>query len=413
MAQAFRIISQSDHPASYPPPPETEAAHVVQAVGPCIDLPAGFGFFDILSPRTVAARLGEAIAASQADGRPVVLYLNSHGGGMEGIEALAQYIAGSPVPVHCYVAGGALSAGYYIAAACASITLAHELVQVGSVGAYVHLVNDRPAYRRAGVVVEDIYADQSTRKNLPYREALEGDYARLRHEVLNPLVDSFVGFVAARRPEARAEEFGDGRVFAGPDAVAAGLADGVEAWEAYVGGMAPVEATPQAPDRDDAPAAAGELQDGRIPDLPAPQAVEATPLDVLAVLLGYEGMETDDGGVYLSEDEVGRLAGSVRMLQVEADRYRGELMRLAASSEAAMARLESVRSDREHLHEGLQLVKDSHEAERQGLIARIETLTARVAALEAAPAEESAGDGMPPSGSGPGAWRDTFRRMGW
>ncbi len=405
MAQAFRIFSQSERPASYPAAPVAAGAHVVRAVGPCIDLPGAFTFLDVLSPRVVARQLGEAIAASQQDGQPVILYLSSHGGGMEGVEALAQYIADSPVAVHAYVAGNALSAGYYIASACASITLEGEGSQVGSVGAYVRFVDERPAYRRAGVTVEDIYADRSTRKNLPYREALEGDYQRLKDEVLAPVVDGFVSFVEAHRPGAKVADFGAGQVLCGPAAVSAGLADGIEPWPAYIARMAtPVEQTEPDVSNPDVSNPDVSNPDVSNPDVAEPDGRQAgddspdadsTPLRTLARHLGYAGMERSGEGVYLSEAEILRLADQLNELQGLARR-----MPEGAAAQGAF-------------HAALQAMVSEHEAERQRLEGRIGQLEGQVLALRRGPAEDSARDGVPPAPTTPAGWRETFQRLGW
>ena len=127
------------------------------------------------------------------------------------------------VPVLGWVDHGqASSAGYWIFASCTEGWLSQPSDQVGSIGGYQRI------RKSASSDVLEVYAPQSTQKNLPYRKAAEGDVSLLQAE-LAQTVDVFIASVEADRGDRLAKD-GDhyqGGLFMGQKAVTAGLAEGI------------------------------------------------------------------------------------------------------------------------------------------------------------------------------------------
>lgn len=158
-----------------------------------------------------------------------VLDMDSGGGAVNSVLPLVHAIrraqaAGKPVIAHVDFA---CSAAYWISTACDAIFMDNILSEVGSIGAYYQLVDDRHNLQ-TGEKIITVYAPQSTDKNLGYRNALEGDFKILESE-LSDTVTEFQNQVKANRPDLDAEAQGvmSGAVFVAPKAIEIGLADGM------------------------------------------------------------------------------------------------------------------------------------------------------------------------------------------
>lgn len=158
-----------------------------------------------------------------------VLDMDSGGGAVNSVMPLVSAIrrsqeAGKPVVAHVDFA---CSAAYWISSACDAILMDNILSEVGSIGAYYQLVDDRHNLQ-TGEKIISVYAPQSTDKNLGYRNALEGDFKVLEGE-LSDIVTEFQNQVKTNRPDLDHEAKGimSGAVFSAPKAIENGLADGM------------------------------------------------------------------------------------------------------------------------------------------------------------------------------------------
>jgi ClpP class serine protease len=127
------------------------------------------------------------------------------------------------VPVLGWVDHGqAASAGMWIFAACTEGYLSQATDAVGSIGGYQRI------RKNASTDVLEVYAPQSTEKNLSYRNAAKGDTALLEAE-LAETVDVFIASVKADRGDRLKEgtKAFAGGMFMGQKAVTEGLADGI------------------------------------------------------------------------------------------------------------------------------------------------------------------------------------------
>jgi len=116
---------------------------------------------------------------------------------------------------------GALAADYIVAASTTAV--------VGSVGTMVSL--DRKAIKEIQEAQLDIYARQSTMKNLPSRALLEGDLEPLL-DYVSDRAQGFIDNVEAMRPAMRrtkeqANRLQSGDLFSGTEAAEIGLIDAV------------------------------------------------------------------------------------------------------------------------------------------------------------------------------------------
>lgn len=167
--------------------------------------------------------------------RGIVLSIDSPGGQVDGCAELAQRIhaareaiVSKPLVVH--VDGMAASAGYWLASAASRVVLA-PTAMAGSIGIVFSFVDWSGAYEQLGIRETEIVSTQSPKKR-PDPFEPEG---RAQYQVhADAIAEVFLAAVATHRGTTRdlvAEQFGQGDVFVGQSAVAAGLADALGSFE--------------------------------------------------------------------------------------------------------------------------------------------------------------------------------------
>lgn len=165
--------------------------------------------------------------------KSILLDVDSPGGEAAGIGELASMIRSLSArkPIHAYVGGLGASAGYWLPAACASITC-HPTAFLGSIGVVCSVNTDK----KKGIVT---FASSNAPLKRPDFTTDEGK-AVLQGEV-DALETQFIGSVAAFRDTTTAKvqsEFGRGGIKMGQDAVDAGMADTTGDFESTLAAMA-------------------------------------------------------------------------------------------------------------------------------------------------------------------------------
>jgi protease-4 len=208
-----------------------------------------------------------------------LLQIDSGGGEATNIETVARFIRQDlKKPVIAWVNGMAASAAYYIAAAADAIYASQTTDIFGSIGVVMSFADVRPALEKQGVVFHEIYADQSDLKNLDFREAIEGNYERLRATVLNPYAEQFIGTVKEFRPGITREETFRGEILSSNPAIEHGLIDGYKTQEQAI---------------------------EQVFTLKKNNDMSST-MKRMSAIIGYE-LQSSDGGVYLNADELAKL----------------------------------------------------------------------------------------------------------
>jgi len=121
------------------------------------------------------------------------------------------------------------SAGIYTASLCDEIYAMNRMCEVGSIGTYAQFVNDSEALKKWGYKIEQIYPPESKFKNLPEREAIDGNPERIIKEQLTPYAIHFQNIIKENRPKLNQSTDGilEGKVFYAYDAIENGLIDGL------------------------------------------------------------------------------------------------------------------------------------------------------------------------------------------
>jgi len=169
----------------------------------------------------------------------IILRIDSGGG-----EALASVKLNEAIlsakeakPVLAFVDGTnglCASAAYDIASHATEIYASHKYDRIGSIGTYMSFADWQGAYEKMGVKFHEIYADKSSEKNRPIREALQSKYELVKEDI-NEINEDFLRRVMSYRPDIQ----DDKKVFAGKlynadKALKIGLIDGVKSFDEVV-----------------------------------------------------------------------------------------------------------------------------------------------------------------------------------
>lgn len=156
----------------------------------------------------------------------IVLNIDSPGGEAFGINELAQsiYEARGKKPIKAYVSGLGCSGAYWIACAADEV-ICDRSAFLGSIGVVTAWTDDTEMYRMLGIRKETIVSSNAPKKRLDFDD--EADRAELQREI-DSIEKVFVKAVARNRgvsTEQVINDFNQGGVLAGADAVKAGMAD--------------------------------------------------------------------------------------------------------------------------------------------------------------------------------------------
>ena len=212
----------------------------------------------------------------------IVLKIDSGGGEGYAMFHMAEAIAERNKPVYAFVSDFAASAAYGIASACDDIYCNMDLAKVGSVGAYITLLDYRKFFEKQGVNILEIYADQSKKgKNIEFREALNGNLKPLT-EMLNTFTDKFINMVSDNRGDrltGDSKTWMSGNIFYAKDAITTGLIDKICCWDDMM-----AEITTNIQNNNSLP-------------------MKKQPINLNAVL-GVESLESQKDGIYLNEQQI-------------------------------------------------------------------------------------------------------------
>lgn len=197
---------------------------VIPIVGVISKYDSCFSYGTITYARAILA------AAKHPDVCAIVLDIDSEGGSANAISVIKEAIGqtkayGKPIIAHVDLCA---SLAYWIASQCDAIFCDNPLSEVGSIGGYCRIIDDTGKLEKDGYKVITVYADESSDKNLEYRQALAGDTALLK-KGLSYTVGQFQQDVRAGRPDIKADAPGifTGAMFHPTEAQELGLINGM------------------------------------------------------------------------------------------------------------------------------------------------------------------------------------------
>lgn len=174
-------------------------------------------------------------AANDKKVKGIILSFDSPGGSVNAVDIPTEAIsyAKTKKPVIAHIQSGmAASAAYWIASQCDEVYTTYSNDQVGSIGVYFTLQDFKEYYAKLGITLRDVYATNSTEKNIEVREALDGKDEKLL-AMLNRYNTQFEAIVRAGRPNVDASVF-KGALFFADEAMKLGLIDGMKSLDEVV-----------------------------------------------------------------------------------------------------------------------------------------------------------------------------------
>jgi protease-4 len=125
----------------------------------------------------------------------VVLVVDSPGGSVSYIDAVSRIISCSPKPVATVIKGMSASGCLWMTCGSGRIFVESPTCSSGSIGTMAIFIDFSGYWKKAGVVVHEVYADKSTLKNEVSRAAAEGRFD-LYKKSLNELNEVFLQAVS-------------------------------------------------------------------------------------------------------------------------------------------------------------------------------------------------------------------------
>lgn len=167
--------------------------------------------------------------------KSILLYVDSPGGEVSGVQELAQVIEGGrgKKPLVAFTDGIMASGAYWIGAAADLIYISSDTAQVGSIGVVATHIDTSKAEEMRGVKTTEIYAGKYKRIASKTGPLSEEGRATIQ-EMVDQLYGIFAGDVSRLRgleiPEEGGIPWADGRVYMGRKGIQAGLVDGVSSF---------------------------------------------------------------------------------------------------------------------------------------------------------------------------------------
>ncbi|WP_100628703.1 S49 family peptidase [Algoriphagus formosus] len=141
-------------------------------------------------------------AANHKNIGSIVLDIDTGGGAVDAVAPMTESIRYAKSKKKPVVASLdlACSAGYWTASESDYIVADNSISSmVGSIGVMLQLTDYRELQSKAGVKTHIIYSTYSEHKNEGYQEALDGDYAIIQQNFLDPMAKSFQDAVKRNR----------------------------------------------------------------------------------------------------------------------------------------------------------------------------------------------------------------------
>lgn len=230
LAQHFHALT--DSPLERYTVPQTYRRNnvgIIQVLGP---IHRYASMFDDMSAVTSVQSANRALQAMIDDDEldEIVMLIDSPGGGVDGIHDFVQRMAKCPKRLTAYIDGSGCSAAYWIASACNEIYTS-ATSRIGSIGVVITMQSKAWMAEDEG-----IYFITNTEATDKYPEVADKDGAEKIRTDANAVYAIFRADVIANRPTLTAAMIDSlaGGVKVGQEAVAAGLADAVDDFDAVL-----------------------------------------------------------------------------------------------------------------------------------------------------------------------------------
>lgn len=167
----------------------------------------------------------------------IIVMIDSPGGMVDGTATLAQAIKECSKPTIGFIDDGMMaSAATWIGTSCDEVYASRKTDSIGSIGVLCTIADFSGWFEKEGIKLHEIYAPQSTEKNLDYKEALKGKYDLVEAD-LKYICSEFIRTVRQNRKSKLNTSESDpfhGAMYFAPDAEKIGLIDGIMSFDELV-----------------------------------------------------------------------------------------------------------------------------------------------------------------------------------
>lgn len=159
----------------------------------------------------------------------IILQIHSPGGSVSSVFQISNAISKATKPVYSLVDGMSMSAAEYVRSHTSKSYALAPMVEFGSIGVYATFYDESELDKKYGIKTIVVYPPESSKKNLPERQALEGKTDLMITEVLSPWAQHFQE-VVKNNFSLKGDLVDDilaGRALYANDALKSGLIDGI------------------------------------------------------------------------------------------------------------------------------------------------------------------------------------------
>jgi protease-4 len=222
----------------------------------------------------------------------VVLDMDTPGGEASYMPLFQQTIRNSNKPIIAYYNSMCASAGYGLASQCREIYASTETDTVGSIGTMISWYDYKAWMEKEGIKLEERYATRSTNKNAFWRLRGTDQGETLIQAELDQFNNAFIASVAAAR-DIKDDEVYTGKTYKSTQAIANGLINGIKSLE---------DCVMRVFDLVDAPS---NQQNSKS------NSNMSKHVQTVASFLGYSGLESKDGYISLSQEDVEKIGAAL------------------------------------------------------------------------------------------------------
>lgn len=159
----------------------------------------------------------------------IILLIDSGGGFGWGTHDLSLAIRNCSTPIIAVIEDVTASAAYWIACSADKIYATNKTAEVGGIGSYSSVWNDKEFWESHGIYTEDVYAEQSTLKNIEIRQFREEGKTDAAKKEVSKHCQMFIDTVKEFRPNVQDKDgVFNGALFTGEKALELGLIDGIK-----------------------------------------------------------------------------------------------------------------------------------------------------------------------------------------
>ncbi|MEA4918138.1 S49 family peptidase [Proteiniphilum sp.] len=191
------------------------------AIIPLAGIMMKYGYWWSYGVDDIASIIRMAYMSEKISG--VIIKGDTPGGSTDSLFFLQEVLSNKTKPTYGFVDGMCASCGYIAFSYLDKIYAINRMARVGGIGVFARMLvpNKENAYYR----VVEVIPDESKDKNLPEREAIEGNDEKMKQE-LSKLAIYFRGTVTSNRPGIN-EDTLTGKVYYAYEAEELGLIDGI------------------------------------------------------------------------------------------------------------------------------------------------------------------------------------------